>query len=288
MISAVDLEVPEGTAYGILGPNGAGKSTLMKLLLGLLRPQRGVVWLYGASPGDSPAVFQRIGTMIEHPRLYTHLSGRNNLRVFATYRNIDEERIDEVLSAVGMQYAADRLVRHYSTGMRQRLGIALALLPDPDLLLLDEPTNGLDPQGIAEMRRLLQRLHRQEGKTLLVSSHILSEVEQMCTHIGILHEGLLRFQGSLRELREQAGTKRLLSLETGDGPAARQVLNAANYMVQEVNGNQLRVHVESRDRIPELIDLIRKENISLYQVQQEDGRLEDFFLQLTENPKSDR
>lgn len=289
IIRAVDLKVPQGIAYGILGPNGAGKSTLMRLLLGLLRPRSGSVRIYGKNPTASLGVFRRIGAMIEDPRLYPHLSGRDNLRVFATYRNIPFARIGEVLAVVRMEYAADRLVRHYSTGMRQRLGIALALLPDPDLLLLDEPTNGLDPQGIAEMRRLIQRLHREAGKTVLVSSHILSEVEQMCTHVGILHQGQLRFQGTMEALRKEGGSRRLVLLETGDGAAARQLLTAASYEVVEGDGNQLRVRIDDRTTIPALIDLIRNNNIALYQVRPEEDRLEDFFLRITENrePKTE-
>lgn len=282
VIESVDLRVPEGAAYGILGPNGAGKSTLMKLLLGLLRPGQGTVRLFGSRVGEGPDLFEQVGVLIESPRLYTHLSGRQHLNVFATYRNLPPAAVDEVLKIVGLSYAADQLVRTYSTGMRQRLGIALALLPDPDLLILDEPTNGLDPQGIAEVRRLLQRLHREEGKTVLISSHILSEIEQLCTHVGILYRGKLRFQGTLRELRKEGGGPRQVLIETSDGDQAVEILVRAGYEIDRPGTDQVLLAVEGRKAVPAIVDLLRSSGVELYQVILQEDRLEDYFLRLLE------
>jgi len=288
VIESVDLQVPEGSAYGILGPNGAGKSTLMKLLLGLLRPDQGTVSLFGRQVREQLDLFTRVGALIEAPRLYTHLSGRDNLRVFATYRNLPLAYIDELLETVGIAYAANRLVRTYSTGMRQRLGIALALLPNPDLLVLDEPTNGLDPQGIAEIRRLLQRLHREEGKTVIISSHILSEIEQLCSHVGILYRGKLRFQGTLQELRKQGAGPRQVLVETSDGSRAAVLLARAGYEVEKMERNQLLLPLEGRRSVPPLIDQLRSAGIDLYQVILQEDRLEDYFLRLLEEGRLEK
>jgi len=278
VLEAIDLQIPAGAVFGILGPNGAGKSTLMKLLLGLLPPDSGRVLLFNQPMGRDPALFGRIGVLIEEPRLYPHLSGRDNLRVFAAYRGIGAPRVEEVLAIVGMHKAAARLVRHYSTGMKQRLAISLALLGDPDLLFLDEPTNGLDPQGIAEVRRLVLELQRRYGKTILLSSHILSEIEQACTHVGILDRGRLRFQGALSELRRPAG--RTLLLETDNAEAARRVLSATGRELLLLDAERLQVSIGGRVEVPALIDALRASGIAVFQARLEERRLEDYFLEM--------
>ena len=184
----VTLTVPPGSIYALLGPNGAGKTTLMKLMAGLLRPQKG---------GLKPA--PHVGTLIEAPSLYEHLTGYEHLCVFAEYENVGRASARPVLDRVGLAPAADRRVYHYSLGMKQRLGLATALLHDPPLLILDEPTNGLDPEGIVGMRRLLAEL-REAGKTIIVSSHLLAEVEKVATHIAVIDGGRVRFEGATHEL----------------------------------------------------------------------------------------
>lgn len=282
ILTGVALEVPEGAVYGILGVNGAGKTTLMKVVTGLLKPQRGEVFLLGHPVGTELSVFNALGTLLEGPHLYSHLSGRQNLRVFSVYRGIPDSKVERVLEIVGLQSAADRLVRTYSTGMRQRLGIALALLPDPDLLILDEPTNGLDPQGIAEIRRLIQRLHRNEGKTVFVSSHILSEVEQVCTHVGILHRGQLHFQGTIAALREDFPARRRMALETGESKRAARLLRSRSVPASISEGGWVELEVKSREDINGLIDLLRQNGISIYQLRLREDRLEDYFLKILE------
>jgi ABC-2 type transport system ATP-binding protein len=191
-VSGLSLAVPPRSVYGFLGPNGAGKSTTIRMILGLQRPDRGAIRLFG-NPADScgTAVLARIGSLVESPSLYLHLTGRENLEVHrrllgAPKSAIPKSIIDEALEIVGMIPAADRVVREYSSGMKQRLGIAQALLGRPELLVLDEPTNGLDPAGIHEIRGLIRTLPERCGVTIFVSSHLLSEVEQVATHFAIL------------------------------------------------------------------------------------------------------
>lgn len=205
-VDGVDIRVPQGTVYAFLGGNGAGKSTTIRLLLGLLRPDAGEVRLFGEplTPGSRRRLAPRVGSLVEQPSLYDNLSARENLRLNQRLLGCAPSRIDAVLGQVGLRDAADRLAGTYSLGMRQRLGLALALLHAPELLVLDEPTNGLDPAGIRYMRELIRELPRQTGVTVFVSSHLLDEVSRIADHIGILHAGRLRWQGALDALRDRS------------------------------------------------------------------------------------
>lgn len=195
------LVVPAGSIYGFLGPNGAGKTTTLRLLLGLLQRQQGAIRLFGLPlEANRPAILRRIGSSIETPSLYAHLTARENLRLWQLAFGCDERRIDETLALVGLADTRAKRAGQFSLGMKQRLSLAVALLHDPELLILDEPTNGLDPHGILEMRDLLIRLNRERGTTIVVSSHLLSEVERLVTHVGIIDRGHLRFQGTLASL----------------------------------------------------------------------------------------
>lgn len=193
-VDSVSLCVPTGAIYGLLGPNGAGKSTLLKMITGLLRPTRGEVRLFN-EPWQRQHM-SRVGALIETPALYGNLTGPENLEVHCRLLGLGRGRIDEVLALVDLKVPGRKLVSHYSLGMKQRLGIAQALLGSPDLLILDEPTNGLDPIGIQEMRGLI-RGFQARGITVILSSHILHEVEQLVTHVGIISDGRLRYQGAL-------------------------------------------------------------------------------------------
>ena len=191
-VDGLDLPVEEGDIYGFIGRNGAGKSTTLKLLCGLARPTQGEALIFG-KPIRDPVARRRVGALIEQPGLYPDLSGRENLRLYAALLGLDspERQVSETLETVGLSPNAKKPVRHYSMGMKQRLGVGLALLGGPDLLLLDEPINGLDPEGIREMRELLLRLNRERGLTLLISSHILGELSKIATRYGIIQEGKL-------------------------------------------------------------------------------------------------
>ncbi len=201
-IRGLDLNVPQGAIYGFLGPNGAGKTTTIRLLLDLLRPDTGEISLFGQPLGrHARQPLGLVGALVEAPSLYGHLSGRENLEVTRRLIDVPRSRVESVLARVDLLDSADRCVREYSLGMRQRLSIALALLGEPRLLILDEPSNGLDPAGIQDMRRLLRQLVADDGITVFVSSHLLAEIEQIASHVGVLQGGRLRFEGRLEELR---------------------------------------------------------------------------------------
>src|SRR5262245_53764669 len=203
-VENLNLTAPEAGVYGFLGPNGAGKTTTIRMLLGLIRPDAGEVRLFGAPlAADRRSLMRLVGALVETPSLYPHLTGRENMEITRRLLNAPGKSIDNALEVVKLAQDANRRVREYSLGMRQRLGLALALLNKPKLLILDEPTNGLDPAGIHEMRDLIRRLPEEFGATVFLSSHLLSEVEQLATHIGIIHEGSLLFQGTLAELQAQ-------------------------------------------------------------------------------------
>ena len=207
-VDAIDLDVRAGDVYGFLGANGSGKTTTVRMLLGLVLATSGEADVLGARmPRSAKAVLPQVGTLVEGPAAYPHLSGRANLELFdamGSSRRGRKARVDDVLERVGLGLAGDRRVRGYSLGMRQRLGLAAALLRTPRLLVLDEPTNGLDPQGIREMRDLLLAVNR-EGTTIFLSSHLLAEVEQMCTRVGVLDRGRLVVQEELASLRKPTG-----------------------------------------------------------------------------------
>ncbi len=202
-VDSVDMSVRRGEVYGFLGPNGAGKTTTLRMLVGLIRPTSGTATVAGQAPG-SPAGLARIGSLIESPGFYPYLSGRENLRVVADLAGAKQKRVDEVLDIVELSSRAGRKFGTYSTGMKQRLGVAAALLKDPELLILDEPSNGLDPQGMAEMRKLIKDIG-QGGRTVLLSSHLLGEVEQICDRVGVISNGRLVTQSTVQELLGEEG-----------------------------------------------------------------------------------
>jgi len=198
VLKDINLQVPEGSIYGFLGPNGAGKTTTLKLILGLLTKQQGEIAFWGQPfEKDRKRVLGRVGSFIETPSLYGHLSARDNLLVWQKIYRCPPENIARALGLTGLADTGRKKVRQFSFGMKQRLGIAVALLHRPALLVLDEPTNGLDPHGIIDIRELLKNLNRNEGITIVVSSHLLSEVEKLATHTGIVHQGSMVYQGTL-------------------------------------------------------------------------------------------
>jgi ABC-2 type transport system ATP-binding protein len=195
----LNISVRRGEVYGFLGPNGAGKTTTLRMLLGLLKPSSGTAEVLGEEPG-SPLGLQGVGALVESPAFYPYLSGRDNLRVMASYCGVPHQRVAEVLGQVELARRAKDKFKKYSLGMKQRLGVAAALLKDPELLILDEPTNGLDPKGMADMRALIRRVGHGE-RTVLLSSHLLGEVEQVCDRVGVIHKGELLIEGTVDELR---------------------------------------------------------------------------------------
>lgn len=275
----VSLNIPKGAIYGFLGPNGAGKSTTMRLLTGILQEQQPTIKLFG-KPLDQqlPGVFHRIGSLVESPALYLHLSGYNNLRYIAGLRNIPEEKIHEALELVNLKRDAHRKAKQYSLGMKQRLAIAMALLGEPELLLLDEPVNGLDPNGMRDIRQLLVKLNKEKGITIFVSSHLLAEVERMCTHVGIISHGKLRFEGTIAELAAASGSCRV-QLTLKDAAAWHQRLIAEHPDVIREAENQLVLELQNRDQIPAFARKLINAGAEVYELKILNG-LEEWFMSL--------
>src|SRR5215204_4593233 len=223
----IDLNVERGSIYGFLGPNGSGKTTTLSLLLGLLNNQKGDIEIFGDHlHANRINILKKIGSLIETPSLYGHLTAKENLEVYRQVYAASKERVAEVLQIVGLADTGKKVAKKFSLGMKQRLSIALALLPNPELLILDEPSNGLDPAGIIELRELIKKLNKEYGMTILISSHLLGEVEKMVSHVGIIFKGKMLFQGALSELHsfQQKGSR--LFIKTSDNAAAYKLLQA--------------------------------------------------------------
>ncbi|HMV50729.1 MAG TPA: ATP-binding cassette domain-containing protein [Blastocatellia bacterium] len=279
-VNSVDLRVPEAGVYGFLGPNGAGKTTTIRMLLGLIRPNAGEVRLFGESLAEHHLLLmQRVGALVETPSLYSHLTGRENLEVTRRLIGAKRELIDRALGIVKLTADAHRRVREYSLGMRQRLSLALALLNNPALLILDEPANGLDPAGIHEMRDLIRRLPTEFGITVFLSSHLLSEVEQVANHIGIIHQGKLIFQGTLADL--QAERHEHLTIGATQPDKAANCLLAAGWSVLRREDGLLTVAAATRDAAASINTLLVGRQLEVFHIAMAQASLEDIFLNLT-------
>jgi ABC-2 type transport system ATP-binding protein len=281
ILHQLSLQIPAGSIYGFLGPNGAGKTTTLRLILGLLKKQEGSITLFGKElAGHRLDILGRLGSLIEQPSLYLHLSGRENLEIFRLSYQCPKKRIDEVLEIVRLKDAANKKVKAYSLGMKQRLSIAIALLHDPELLILDEPTNGLDPSGIIETRELIKTLNREHGKTIMVSSHMLAEVEKMATHVGIINKGKLVFQGALQELQQLKSKQSAIEIEVNDTAKAQRVLNG-HFPVKEVNGSRLLINFESKEKTALLNRTLIQQDVEVYQMALTQNDLENLFIEIT-------
>ena len=322
VVEGLNLVVPRGSVYGVLGPNGSGKSTTMKMLLGLLAPTRGRISVLGRpfTPGTRAELMSRTGSMIESPPGYGHLTGAENMRIAAKMQGLNDQQVSRALALVRLTEHKDRLVRTYSMGMKQRLGIALALAREPELLILDEPTNGLDPAGIEEVRRLLVELAG-EGVTVMVSSHLLDEIDRMASTLGILSAGRLVFQGTRAELMERSVPDILVvtptpqavldprilaglvpvqapdhATPTATGPASAPgspspvtgtatgpVASAATTPVAGpvLVPQGVRIPGMSKKAVAELIGRLIAAGVELYEVRREAQNLEDVFMDVT-------
>lgn len=280
-VSDLDLRVPEGCIYGFLGPNGAGKSTTLKMILGLVRPTAGDIAVFGEpmTRRNRLAILKQVGSLIESPSYYGHLSGEENLRIVQTMRGVPEKNIHEVLEIVRLTDAKDKRAAHYSLGMKQRLGLAAALLGYPRLLILDEPTNGLDPAGIQEMRELIKELPQRFGMTVVVSSHLLAEIDQMADHVGIIREGELVFQDSLTALHSRS--KHHLALRTTDNLHAQAILRERRLHVSEGEDGYLVLPLLNDDTTAALAELLVTQSIGVLRLEERQKSLEDIFLELT-------
>lgn len=279
VLDNISLSVPKGSIYGFLGPNGSGKTTTIKLLLSLLKNNEDNISLFGESlKGNREDILKRIGSLIEAPALYHHLTGFANLKARAIIFDVTEERIREILAIVGLTDAASKKAGKYSLGMKQRLGIGLALLSDSELLILDEPTNGLDPNGIIEIRKLIQKLATEFGKTIFISSHLLAEIERIATHVGILYHGKLSFEGKIGDLQ---GIKTAdILIETDRNDAAKELLAADYTVIQQ--GNVLKVAYQSQEQIASIVSALVHHKINVYSIYKEKKDLESLFLDITQ------
>jgi ABC-2 type transport system ATP-binding protein len=284
-VNGLDLSVPGGCVYGFLGPNGAGKTTTIRMLLGLLRPDQGTVRLFGeALNGSRQRVLRKVGSLVESPSLYPNLTGRETLQLYGRLLGLDDAEVDRVLDIVRMTGAAERLVRGYSTGMRQRIGLAAALLGRPSLLILDEPTSGLDPAGILEMRQLLQGLPEAFGVTIFLSSHLLNEVEQVANRIGIIHQGQLVFQGSPGSLQERLGGSAIIEVDKPD--RACQILTGLGWQVHRNGGASLSLVSRDALTLAQANTQLVMQGINVLRLSQEKRSLEDIFLTLTQSAQA--
>jgi len=282
VVKSLSLKVPEGSIYGFLGPNGAGKTTTIKLLLNLLKTQEGSIRIFEKElQSNRIEILSQIGSLIEQPAIYLHLTGKENLLNRALLLEIPEKRVNEMLDLVHLTNAAHKKAGQYSLGMKQRLGIALALLSDPKLLILDEPTNGLDPNGIIEVRELLINLVREHKKTVFVSSHLLAEIERMATHVGIINYGELLFQGSISEL--QTLNKPQVQIETENTVDVANFLTRNNITVSEVDENRLYVPFTSKQNMGEINTLLNQNGYTIYSINKQQKDLEKLFLSITKN-----
>lgn len=275
----LNLNVEKGSIYGFLGPNGSGKTTTLSLLLGLLNNQKGDIEIFGQHlHANRTSILKRIGSLIETPSLYGHLTAKENLEVYRQIYGASRERVAEVLAIVGLSDTGKKVTKKFSLGMKQRLSIALALLPGPDLLILDEPSNGLDPAGIIELRELIKKLNREHGMTIVISSHLLAEVEKMVSHVGIIFEGKMLFQGALSELHSfrQKGSK--LFIKTSDNEATFRLLQEHQ---PEMVGETVSVAFTGIKQVAAVNRTLTNHNLDVYLLHPKESDLEQLFIDLT-------
>ncbi len=278
-VDHLDLEIPRGGVVGFVGPNGSGKSTTIRMLLGLITPTSGEAYVLGTSISHPGKFAQRVGALIESPSFVPGLSAKANLRSLAALRGLPSSRVDQVLDAVGLAGRGDDLVGRYSLGMKQRLAIAAALLPDPELLILDEPTNGLDPAGIVEVRTLLRRLG-EEGRTLMVSSHLLGEIEAACDRVVVIRFGQALFSGRLDELMDKATVHVEVASEHADDLPRLAALYGSEGWRTEAEASHVTVQAPG-GASAELNRLAAQAGITLSVLTPREESLEDVFLRMT-------
>lgn len=279
-VDNLDLVVRQGEVYGFLGPNGAGKTTTLRMLLGLIKPTSGSAELLGEKPG-SPAGLGKIGSLVESPAFYPYLSGRDNLRVSARYSSLPLSRVEYVLDQVGLSARAQDKFKDYSLGMKQRLGVARALLKNPELLILDEPTNSLDPKGAVEIQTLIRSLAQEEARTVLLSSHIMAEAEKICDRVGIISKGSLVFEGIVDDLRNR---EELVIRAEPLGKARRTAESLVGAEQVSIMDNALRLTV-SPARAAEINRRMMNAGFEVSELYPLKQSLEEVFLELTQENK---
>ena len=280
VVKNLAMKVPIGSIYGFLGPNGAGKTTTIKILLNLLKSPADTVFIFGKEINSNRiACLKKMGALVEQPAIYGHLSGKENLVNRCILLGIKKSKAEEMLNLVGLSEAANKKAGQYSLGMKQRLGIALAMVSDPELLLLDEPTNGLDPNGIIEIRNLMMELTTKHAKTILVSSHLLAEIERTATHVGIINKGEMLFQGTIGDLHNLS--KATIKIETNNSKKASEILINNNINLLHSEKNTLTVEFENKEKMGELNTILVNNGLTVYSISKANKDLENLFLDIT-------
>lgn len=277
VLKDINLEIKEGSIFGLIGPNGAGKSTLMKSILGLVKKDSGKITLYGKEINEKnqKETNKNLGSLIEAPSFYDHLTAYDNLDLICDMKNINKDKIDKTLRDVGLIKSKDKKVREFSLGMKQRMGIAIALIGNPKFLILDEPINGLDPYGIEEMRDLFKSIVKNSNTSILISSHILDEIEKISTHIGILKNGSLTYSGSLEEYRELHPP--VIVLKTSDNIKASKILALSQ---ENIIDDYLVLGNKSKEEVAKIIKTLVKD-LDIYRVEKRKESLERLFIKET-------
>lgn len=279
ILKNVNISVPKGAIYGFLGSNGAGKSTTMRLVMGLFNENKNSIKVFDKPVNDLyPNGLQNIGSLIDYPAFYDHLTGYDNLKVVCTLRNLDPQKIHEILQLVGLQDATNIKMKKYSLGMKQRLAIGLALISDPELLILDEPVNGLDPNGMKEIRELLIKLNQENGVTIFISSHLLLEIEKMVTHIGIISNGEMKFEGGKEELNTLYKFQKT-KFSLLNGQKFKQLLTE-NFEVEFTTDNEFIITTNSSTEIANINTLLVENGAKVHQISAAGG-LEDWFMEIS-------
>jgi lantibiotic transport system ATP-binding protein len=281
ILKSLNLSIPQGSIYGFLGPNGAGKTTTLKLVLGLLRNQTGEINLFGKEfKANRIEILKKTGTLIEQPSLYLHLTGKENLDVYRHIHQLRKEAVTNALANVGLTDAANKKAKAYSLGMKQRLSLAIALLHNPSLLILDEPTNGLDPNGIIEMRELIKKLNVELGVSIVISSHLLAEIERIATHVGIINKGILLFEGALTDLQALQQKQALLYIKTNNPNRTKEVL-AQKFEDVFIENNLVNLRYVDDDTNADIVKSLVENNVDIYEIVQIKKDLEQIFLNIT-------
>lgn len=282
IVDHLSFDVPKGEVFGFLGPNGAGKTTTIRMIVGLIRMSEGEVYVNGVSVRRNfEQAMSRVGAIVENPEMYKYLTGYQNLVHYARmHKGVTKQRIDEVVELVGLKNRIHEKVKRYSLGMRQRLGVAQAILHKPSVLILDEPTNGLDPAGIRELRDYLRNLAENEGIAVVVSSHLLSEMELMCDRVAIIQNGKLIDVRLLKEMKSQAAAHNVF-FEVSDPERVRMLLAAEMGLTDMiVQGDGIEIRIE-REQIPELTEWLVRQGIKIYGIRSISQSLEEQFLEMT-------
>ncbi len=289
-VNNVSFEIKQGEIYGLIGQNGAGKTTIIRMITGLCKPTSGSVYICGYNvETDFEKAIKNVGAIIENPELYSYMSGMDNLKYFASlYGNISQQKLENIVKVVGMENRINDKVKNYSLGMKQRVGIAQALVNSPKLLILDEPTNGLDPNGIKEMRMFLKRLAKENNIAILISSHILAEMQLICDRVGIIDNGLIVENKTMKELQQKVNSKMQIAIKVNYPNYAGKILyeyfkNNSIFCV----GNSVIIEAQEKD-IPLITTLLIKKGLSIYGVNTINKSLEEIFLDIVNKGKQQK